>query len=76
MCPTSSIVLHLLKILVFGDHNMWVTVTAARRILAFEMEVTTCRYEEELQMYLISSRGQPTMGGTLFWRLGEKLKTS
>jgi hypothetical protein len=45
-----------LKIVVFGDH-VWVTVNAARRILTLQMDETTCRYEEELQMYLIRSPG-------------------
>jgi len=47
--------LHLLKIVVSGDHNLWVTVTAAKRILTFQMEETTFRNEEELQTYLIRS---------------------
>jgi hypothetical protein len=39
------------------------------------MEETTSRYRVQLQIYRISSRGQPTGGGPPVWGLGEGLTT-
>jgi hypothetical protein len=49
---------------------VWAIVTAARRILTLEIKETAYRYEEELQMNLISSSGQTTGGGILVIYLG------
>jgi len=35
---------------------------------------TASRYEEELQIHLISSPGQPTKGSSRTWELGEVLR--
>jgi hypothetical protein len=44
--------------------------TTAWRVLKLRMEETASRYEGQLRIYRISSRGQPTMGDPPAWRLG------
>jgi hypothetical protein len=45
-------------------------VTTAWRVLRLQMEEKASRYGGQLRIYWISSRGQPTRGGSPAWGLG------
>jgi hypothetical protein len=48
-------------------------VTMAWRVLRLRMEETPSSFGGKLQIYLLSSRGQPTRGGPPAWGLGVEL---
>jgi hypothetical protein len=50
-------------------------VTTAPCHLGMRIEETASRYGEQLRIYLISSRGQLTVGGPPHWGLGGGLTT-
>jgi hypothetical protein len=52
------------------------SVTMAWRVLRLRMEETSSRNAGQLRIYWISSRGQPTRGGSPAWVLGVGLTTT
>jgi hypothetical protein len=47
--------------------------TTAWRVLRLQMEETASRYAGYLPLYCLGSRGQPTGGGSVSWRVGRGL---
>jgi len=52
----------------------WIPVITARRVLVLRVEKMMSRYREQLRVYRISSRGQPTRGGPPAWAFEEGLR--